>query len=548
MAEENEQGQAVDLSALGSFDFAPSWATGDKIIAKSGRGGFRDDEAPRASRDEGGRRRFDGAKGDRSFRRDDRPKKPFDREDREGKPFRRDRDGQSRKPFNREGRGDDRRGGARREFIKPLDAEVRVLPAQKELGGIIRKIQTGFAAYPLKQIAWFFLDHPEACHVKVTPKDPEMRFFVCKACGHSCFTNEALEAHILSAHLSDYYVAEETEVEPPSGQFGCVVKCGITGAFIGPPNLHGYNAAVREMAQKLGMDENAYRARLVTVRDQESIEAWRQGATKKTLYRLKAAEPQPAPAFERDQAEAAFRRDIMPQLKSQSKSSDMQLDQALKSTDLPYLFAVRDAIARERRFPASLFFALRGAFHHRKLSFFRANEPRGQEFVCAAKPTPLDTEHAIPELVAVVKYVEEHPLCSVGELPPEMKGHLGWLVEKGHIVQYFNGLLALPEEHPRFRNPSPKKGGAEQAPQATATAEPVAEATPAAEPAPTEPVAEESPVAEPAPTEPVAEEAPAAEPAPTEPVAEEAPAAEVNVVEEVKKEEISNEAADQLAE
>ena len=72
MADENEQGQAVDLSALGSFDFAPSWATGDKIIAKSGRGGFRDDDAPRASRDEGGRRRFDGAKGDRPFRRDDR--------------------------------------------------------------------------------------------------------------------------------------------------------------------------------------------------------------------------------------------------------------------------------------------------------------------------------------------------------------------------------------------------------------------------------------------------------------------------------------------
>ena len=57
------------------------------------------------------------------------------------------------------------------------------------------------------------------------------------------------------------------------------------------------------------------------------------------------------------------------------------------------------------------------------------------------------------------------------------------------------------------------------------------------------------PVAEPAPV-PVAEPAPVpvAEPAPAEPVAEETPAAEVNVVEEVKKEEISNEAADQLAE
>ncbi len=560
MAEENEQEQPLDLSALGSFDFAPSWATGDKVVAKGGRGGFRDDDGDRPSREDRGPRRFDGAKdgGRKPFDRDDRRgggRKPFDRDDRRGggKPF--DRDG--RKPFSR----DDRRGGQpRREFIKPLDAEVRVLPGQKELGGIIRKIQTSFAAYPLKQIAWFFLDHPEACHVKVTPKDPEMRFHVCKACGASFFTAEALDGHLVSAHLGDYYVAEETEVEPPSGQFGCVVKCGITGEFIGPPNLHGYNAAVRDMAQKLGMDENEYRARLVTLRDQESVEAWRSGATKKTLYRLKAAidaaakssKPEPAegeaaepaenvPAVEREQAEAEFRRDIMPQLRSLSKSSDMQLDHALKSTDLPYLFAVRDAIAQERRRPASLFFALRGAFHHRKLAFFRANDPRGQEFVCVAKPVPLDVEHAIPELGAVVKFVEEHPLCSIGELPPEMKGHLEWLVEKGHIVKYFNGVLALPEAHPKFRNPSMKRAGAEEVKQAAERSEVPAEAAaaPVAE-APAE--APAAPVAE-TPAAPV-EEAPAA---PVEEAPAEVAAAPETIVEEVKKEEVANEAADQLA-
>jgi hypothetical protein len=321
------------------------------------------------------------------------------------------------------------------------------------------------------------------------------------------------------------------DVEPPSGQFGCVVKCGVTGELIGPPNLHGYNSKVREMAQKLGMDENAYRARLVTVRDQESVEAWRQGATKKTFYRLKVAEAvakqeaseedgrsEPAeassvPALERDQAEAEFRRNIMPQIKSLSKSSDMTLAQALKSSDRSYLFAVRDAIAKERRFPASLFFALRGAFHHRKLVFFRANDPRGQEFVSAAKPAPLDVEHAIPELGAVVKFVEEHPLCSVAELPQEMRGHLGWLVEKGHIVQYFNGILALPEAHPKFRSLPVKKDAEAGASVSTGDAS----------------VAEE-PVA-------AVESTAAAEEVKSE-----------QIVEEEKKEEISNEVADKLAE
>lgn len=503
MAEENGQNLAVDLSGLGSFDFAPSWASGDKVVAKKVRD--RDGDGERSARNDRPQRRFEPSKGAGEARRGG--SKPFAGRDGEGK------GGKPR--FEKRPGGGERREFRKREFIKPLEAEIRVLPAQKELGGIIRKIQTGFSAYPLKQIAYFFLDHPEACRVKVTPKDSEKKFFVCKACGHSCFSEEALEAHITAEHLKDYYSAEETDVEPPSGQFGCVVKCGVTGELLSPPNLHEYNAKVREMARKLGMDENDYRARLVTVRDQESVEAWRQSATRKTFYRLKAAEEaaagegaeaQVVPALELEQAESEFRRNILPQLKSVSKSSEMSLEQALKSTDLPYLFAVRDAISKERRFPASLFFALRGAFHHRKFQFFRANDPRGQEFVCAVKPAPLDTDHAVAELCAVVKFVAEHPLCHVNELPEEMKGHLGWLVEKGHVVQYFNGLLASPEAHPKFRNVPVKKA-----------AEPVAEAPAAAASEP--------------PAEPVAE-APAA--AVSEPPAE--PAAEVPVTEEKKEE------------
>ena len=527
MAEDNEQNQAVDLSGLGSFDFAPSWTAGDKVVAKTGRGGaFRDQEAERGQGQSRAPRRFDGSKssGSRSGGNESR---------RGAKPFSHDaKGGNGRRPG---GDRQDRRGFQKREFIKPLDAEIRVLPGQKELGGIIRKIQTGFAAYPLKQIAWFFLDHPEACHVKVTPKNPEIKFHVCKACGFSCFSEDALDAHILAAHLGDYYEAVEMDVEPPSGQFGCVVKCGVTGELIGPPNLHGYNAKIREMAQRRDMDENSYRARLETVRDQDAVEEWRKSATKKTLYRLKTATAKPAPEgaqdgqqpdgqpaasapmLERDQAEAEFRRNLMPQLKSLAKSSDMPLDQALKSADLPYLYAVRETVARERRFPASLFFALRGAFHHRKLAFFRANDPRGQEFVSAAKPAPLDMEHAIPELCAVVKFVEEHPACHAGEMPPEMKGHLAWLVEKGHIVQYFNGMLALPEQHPKF---SGRKRGGEDA---SASRETAGDA-PAAEPAP------------------AAGDVPAED---GSGLMEEA--APVAAAEEDKKEEVPNEVADKLA-
>jgi hypothetical protein len=98
-----------------------------------------------------------------------------------------------------------------------------------------------------------------------------------------------------------------------------------------------------------------------------------------------------------------------------------------------------------------------------------------------------------------------------------MKGHLGWLVEKGHIVQYFNGLLALPEAHPKFRNLPTKKDDSAADVAAENAAAPV-----------------EAPAAE---TAAPAEEAPAAEEVKTEPITE-----------EEKKEEVSNEVADKLAE
>ena len=58
MAEDNGQNGAVDLSGLGSFDFAPSWTAGDKGVAKTGRGGFRDPDDERAPRETRAPRRF----------------------------------------------------------------------------------------------------------------------------------------------------------------------------------------------------------------------------------------------------------------------------------------------------------------------------------------------------------------------------------------------------------------------------------------------------------------------------------------------------------
>ena len=312
-------------------------------------------------------------------------------------------------------------------------------------------------------------------------------------------------------------MSEEVECEAPKGAFTCVAKCGLSGELLGPPNLHGYDARVREMVRTRfpNMSEEAYRARIEMVRDSDTVEAWRQTATKKTIYRRKEAQPQEsapvaegetpaetpvAPAIEREVAELEFRRMIAPSLMSSPKTVDMSADMALKSTNRALVFACRDALSREKRFPASLFYALRGAFHHRKLQFFRANDPRGPEFVTSVKPAALDVAHAIPELAELVKYVEANPDQTPGavvaalsagdaEKAQSAKAHIMWLLEKGHLVCFANGGIVPPAEHPRWR-PQPRK-----APQPQTSK---AEEAPAVEPAPEAPVAEATPAEAPA--------------------------------------------------
>jgi hypothetical protein len=97
-------------------------------------------------------------------------------------------------------------------------------------------------------------------------------------------------------------------------------------------------------------------------------------------------------------------------------------------------------------------FALRGAFHHRKLHFFRANDARGPEFVTGAELKEFDAAHAIPELAKVATFIAEHPCSPRVDIvtEPEIEKHLVWLVSTGHVVAFTNGVYSAVEKYPKY--------------------------------------------------------------------------------------------------
>ena len=510
---EQEESPKLDLGSLGSFDFTPDWAKKDAGVTVGKVRPERDRPASTDKKPFGERRQF-GEKRPFGDKRQFGPKKPFSR------------DG-DRKPFGR---------GPAPERQRPLDVDVKILPETKALGTIIRKLQQDAHAYKLKDLAYFFLDNPESVLLKITPRaaegaEPQRSFFQCKACGFASVNEADVVEHALAAHISDYYDAKEIEVEPPKGNFSCVAKCGLSGVLLGPPNIHEFGATVREMIRTRypDMSEEQYRSKIEMVRDPEVIEEWRKGAVKKTVFVPKGqAEVEGVATLTREQAEGEFRRTVLPSLVDRPKNLMITADIALKSPVKPLVWAVRDALELERRSPYNMCFALRGAFHHRKLNFFRANDARGPEFVTSAELKEFDPAHAIPELAAVAKFIAEHPCCDRTELPTAegTMQHLQWLVSTGHVVAFAKmGVYSAVEKFPKY-GPQWKKRSAKGV-----ASQPAAEAAPAVETPAVEAPAAETPVA------PAVEETPAAP---------EATETQDTTVSE-KKEEPQNEASTQLA-
>ena len=540
-AEQDNGGIVLDLN------FAPSWArtAPDANIQR-----YRDD---RSDQGEDGSDRHGGRDGNR----DRRPRRDFDAPDRR-KLDRKPRRESDRGPGPRidmprpeshaavadlrvprpEGAGPRPERFERRDFrsprpeYPPLPLEIRVLPEQKALGAVIRRIQTSHRAFPLRDIAWLFLDNPASCLIRVEPlKDQLLPLFQCKVCGLPALSEEEIRAHLVNRHMDDFFDVEEVDCEPPSGAFVCVARCGLSGELLGPPNHHSFNAKVHEMLRTKfpSMTEEAYRSRIETVREPEAIEKWRQQCTRKKIYRRTGAtptaaepvsaadgavsaaeavesEPAPkAPPMERDVAELVFMREILPEQIASSRHLICTAAVAMQTTSRPLFFALKDTLNRERRFPASLFFALRGAFRHRNLHLFRVNDPKGQDFVMLKPAVVLDPTHAVPALRDVLAHVTEHPACTKAELASALAGadeakmketlvQLAWLVEKGHVIEYYNDVLSAPLAYPAFRFlPGEKQAGGQPPPQHGGPRRSGASAVAAVQPAATTPVADQAP-------------------------------------------------------
>jgi hypothetical protein len=359
-----------------------------------------------------------------------------------------------------------------REWVEIPPVNVRFLPQHKYLSEVIRRIRLSRRAHPLMQVAGLFISNPGSCEVRVEVDHAakDLCLFQCRICGMVALQEDSIYRHMMQKHLEDFLIKEEKEGQAPEGKFTCVLQCGLSGVLIGPPNHHSTAERIREIrtAQYPHMTEADYKSHLQTFHEPEKIEQWKEQMKKSVVYKLKTAGEGDAP-MDWATAEAYFKSKIAPAQLIKAKRISLSGTVARDIQDRGLVMAIRDTWQKESRFPSSLVGALRGAFHNKDLQLFKAG--KGAVFVSDIKPSPLDPEVAIPSIRDVLLYLKDHPGCTrqhlVDALRPgsaidskeatEILSPLTWLIERGHIIEFFDGTLAVIGGRPQPRPTKSKK-------------------------------------------------------------------------------------------
>ncbi|WP_367874366.1 hypothetical protein [Luteolibacter sp. Populi] len=466
---------------LSAFELGPSWARTDaaakKSVEKHG------EEAPRERRDR------DEPRGRGDFERRD-----FDR--RGGGGGGRDNRGGGGGPPGQGGgpRGDqrnfrsgggndrdrggdrggdrDRRGGGGRDFGGPRElpqpaegVRVTITPAAEAVHLIVREIHHVARVYSLYDVAQILLAGRDRYRLNFSLAGNAPPLFLSRKDQSLWLTKEEAVAHFWQSEAAnEYYESEETETDPPAGNFQVVARCGMSGEWLGPPNFHSYQTTLRRIHRERfpNLPFEVYSSRVRTERGEEAVNAWLDTMRKRVRWRPVGGGDD-AWRFDRSEIERDFAVRVFPEIFEETRATEIPGDVPAKNMSVGLLACVRIAGSHARKHAAILIPAICRLLENEHLSVFKRE---GKLFTGPARPHPLTTDAILAERpAAIVNWLEANPVAKLAQLwtgvLPEGQTEAGtewladlfWLLTQGHVLLFSDDTIVLP------RRRAPQGGG-----------------------------------------------------------------------------------------
>lgn len=495
-------------SLLSSFALGPAWAraAGDKPERKPKAFSGGDERPPRRDDRGGGDRNRDGGSRDRDG-------------------GARGRDGGGRREFQgRGGNFNDRRDGPPRHEEAAPEHGVRVTigPDAQAVHLIGKEVHQVARVYPLFDVAKILLAEKSRCRAVFEAPEPHAPLIRGKLEECVFLTREEAVRHLWNSELRNELIEEETiEVEPPTGSFQAIARCGISGEWLGPVNFHSYQPNLRRLHRErfANMPFEVYSSKVRTERGEEAVNAWLETMKKKTRWRIKAGEDE-AWIDDRAEAERTFATRCFDKAFEESRMVDVSGAIPARNLSPSLLTSLKLSGSHARKHPAILIPAVCRAVEIEHLPVFKR---QGKLHTGPARPHPLPFNAVLAERPNImVEWIRANKPAKLEGLwravlpegstapPADFAADLFWLLHQGHILLFTDDTLVVQETR---ETPVPEAGGEpkkSKKKKKKSKGQPAADGETAA-PAESAESADEAAAADEATEEAVSEEIPAAE-------------------------------------
>ncbi len=417
-------------SLLSSFALGPAWAraASDKTERK-----------PKA---------FSGGES-RPPRRDDRDRGPRSGGSREG--------GERRPSQGRGGKYEDRRSGPPQRVEVGPEEGVRatVAPDPQAVHLIGKEVHQVARVYALFDVAKILLAEKARCRAVFEAPEPHAPLIRGKLEESVFLTREEAVRHLWNSELRHDLIEEETiEVDPPTGNFQAIARCGLSGEWLGPVNFHSYQTNLRRLHRErfANMPFEAYAAKVRTERGEEAVNAWLETTKKKTRWRIKG-EGDDAWIDDRAEAERAVGTRCFDKAFEEVRVADVSGAIPAKNLSPSLLVSLKIAGTHARNHPAILIPAVCRAVEAEHLPVFKR---QGKLHTGPARPHPLPLNAVLAERPGkMVAWIRENSPAKLEGLwkavlpegstapPAEYAADLFWLLHQGHILLYTDDTLVV---------------------------------------------------------------------------------------------------------
>lgn len=476
----SEPSEKLAKGLLSAFDLGPSWARGDAPPKKY-------DEA--RGDDRGGDRH------DRGRQRDDRG---GDRRDRQGggggggggRDFQQRRGGGGGGGggnYDRGGRqqhGGGRDFGGPRELPQPAEGvRVTLSPSVEAVHLVVREIHHVARVYSLYDVAQILLAGRERYRLHFHTGEKRPPFFRGRNEPSLWLNKEEAIAHFWQSEaVGEFYESEEVEGELPTGNFQVVARCGMSGEWLGPPNFHGYQTALRRLHRERfsHMPFEVYASRVRTERGEEAVNAWLDTMRKRVRWRAKGSGENPEEnagvwSFDRADIERDFATRLFDAAFEETRDAELPGDVPAKNLSFGLLACVRIAGSHARKHPAILIPAVCRMLEGEHLAVFKRE---GKLFTGPARPHPLSADAKLAERpAAMVAWMESQEAPKLGKLwesmlpegetepGKEWLADLFWLLTQGHVLLFADDSLVVPRRRGLQPAAATAEGEAAKAPK-----------------------------------------------------------------------------------